>query len=114
MAFGIYDIEIEQGETFGLDLTLNDESGALRPLVNYVARLVFRTFTSSVSATDSWETGNEITTHDTAPNLRITVPATSTAAYPVGFYDYDLEIELSGIVEKVLRGKVQITGEASR
>lgn len=114
MAFGIHDFEIEQGETFGLDLTFKDEDGTLRPLSTYTARIDLRTFRGAATATDRWNTGEEITVHDTAPNLRLTVPASKTATYETGSYDYDLEVELAGVVEKLLVGKVMITGEATR
>tara|TARA_S200002703_G_scaffold26470_2_gene22734 strand:+ start:543 stop:887 length:345 start_codon:yes stop_codon:yes gene_type:complete len=114
MAYGIYDFEVEQGETFGLDITFTDEEGTLRQLANYEARIDIRTFRGAATATDTWNTGEEITVHDTAPNLRLTVPASKTAGYATGSYDYDLEVELAGVVEKLLVGKVMITGEATR
>jgi hypothetical protein len=114
MAYGIYDFDVEQGTTFGLDVTFNDEAGTLRQLANYEARIDIRTYRGAPTATDTWNTGEEITVYDTAPNLRLTVPASKTATYAVGSYDYDLEIELSGVVEKLLQGKIRITGEATR
>ena len=114
MAYGIYDIEIEQGTTYGLDLTFIDENEVLRPLSTYDARMMLRTYKAAAEAQDNWNSGDEITLFDTAPNLRLTVPASKTASYPVGSYEYDLEVELAGVVEKLLTGKVIITGEASR
>lgn len=114
MAYGLYDFEVEQGTTFGMDITFKDQDDTLRPLANYTARIMMRTHLNEPTPTDIWNTGEEITVADTAPNLRLTVPASKTASYPVGSYDYDLEIELAGVVEKLLVGKIRITGEASR
>ena len=114
MAYGIYDFEVEQGETFGLDLTFSDEDGTLRQLADYEARLDIRTYRGAETATDRWNSGEEITLHNTAPNLRLTVSATKTASYKTGSYEYELEVELSGVVEKLLVGKIMITGETTR
>lgn len=114
MAYGIYDFEVEQGTTFGVDVTFRDADGSTRPLANYAARIDIRTFRGAPTATDIWNTGEEITVFDTEPNLRLTVPASKTASYPVGSYEYDLEVELAGVVEKLLVGKIIITGEATR
>lgn len=114
MAYGIYDIEFEQGTTYGLDLTFKDQDEVLRPLSDYTATMMIRTYRAAENAQDNWNSGDEITLYDTAPNLRLTVPASKTASYPVGSYEYDLEVELDGVVEKLLTGKVKVTGEASR
>jgi hypothetical protein len=115
MAAGIFDIEIPQGSSYGLDLTFKDEDGSIRPLFGYVARSSIRTYAESTEALDTWSTTTgEITVHDEAPNLRLTVGGNDTALYPAGEYVYDLEIELNGVVEKVLQGNVNVIVEVTR
>lgn len=114
MALGFHNIEVEQGVTYGLDLTFKNGDGTIRDLTAYAARLMFRTHLEANTPQDIWNNGEEITLSSTAPNLRITASASKTSSYPVGTYEYDLEVELSGVVEKVLAGKLRVIGEVSK
>jgi hypothetical protein len=114
MAYGIYDFEVEQGTTFGADLTVKDEDGNIRDLTTYTARLYIKTHRGEATPTDIWNSGQEITMQSVSPNIRITVGASATAGYLSGVYEYDLEIEQNNVVEKVLVGKIKVLGEVSR
>lgn len=114
MAYGVYDFVVEQGTTFGADLTVKDESGNIRDLSSYSARMHIKTHRGESTPSAIWNSGDEITMAATGPNIRITVSASSTAGYTSGVYEYDLEIELTGVVEKVLAGKIKVKGEVSQ
>ena len=114
MAYGIYDFEVEQGTTFGADLTVKDENGDIRDLTTYTARLYIKTHRGEATPTDIWNSEQEITMQSVSPNIRITVGASATEGYLSGVYEYDLEIEQNNVVEKVLVGKIKVLGEVSR
>lgn len=114
MAYAIYDFDIDQGSTFGVDLTFKDADGTVRNLEDYTATMHLRTSFDEPDTTDIWNSGHEITLSATEPNIRLTVSASQTASYPVGSYEYDLEIEQVGVVEKVLQGKINVTNEATK
>ena len=114
MSYGIYDFDVEQGSTFGADLTVKDGSNNVRDLSNYTARMHIKAHRGEPTPTAIWNSGDEITMSATSPNIRITVAASNTAGYASGVYEHDLEIELSGVVEKVLVGKIKVKGEVSQ
>jgi hypothetical protein len=109
-------ITIEQGSTFSLSLAYKDSSGTLIDLSTYSARMQCRVGRDATSTVFSLTSGSEITLSDSDPNLLITIPATTTAAYDAPLRGvYDLEIESAGgVVTKILKGTLLIEAEVTR
>lgn len=58
--------------------------------------------------------GSGITLGGTAGTIDIIVPATVTAGFVADQYVYDLEIEATSVVTRVIQGNLIITPEVSR
>lgn len=117
---GQYDITIEQGATWRLELTWQDSEGAPIDLTAYTARMQVReayvssgTWLSLTSAS-----GGGITLGGAAGTVVITATAEQTAAIPVrGNVQavWDLELAQSGEpVVRLLSGIAYITPEVTR
>ena len=120
MTFEIYGntITIEQGSTFSLSINWSDSAGTTLTLDtdNYTARMMGRVGRESSSTLFSWTSGAEITLADTNPNVLITAAATATDDLPApteGVYDLEL-VSATGVVSKILKGRLRIEREVTR
>lgn len=120
-----YNIELNQGDTFSLNLTVKNPSGSLKNLTSHTARMQMRPSYSSNTVTESLSTANgEISINTTSSTVSLTLSAARTAAITVdmdnGFpprtkYVYDLElIDGSSAVTKLIYGEVTVYGEVTR
>ena len=121
-----YNINIWQGATFGLTITVKDAAGNVSNLTNYTARMQIREAYDSASATESLTTANgEITITGAEGNVAIELAATRTANIfvdltgpgkpPKKIYVYDLElIDTSNVVSKLLYGDALVYAEVTR
>jgi hypothetical protein len=121
-----YNINIWQGATFGLTITVKDAAGNVSNLTNYTARMQIREAYDSASATESLTTANgEITITGAEGNVAIELAATRTANIfvdltgpgrpPKKTYVYDLElIDTSNVVSKLLYGDALVYAEVTR
>lgn len=109
-------ITVEQGSTFTLSINYKDSNGATIDLSTYSARMQCRVGRESTTTAFSITSASEIALGSSDPNLLITIPATTTAAYDAPLRGvYDLEIEsASGIVTKLLKGTLLIEAEVTR
>lgn len=120
-----YNIELNQGDTFSLNLTVKNPSGSLKNLTGYTARMQLRPSYSSNTVTESLTTSNgEISINTTSSVVALTLSATRTAAIKVDMdagmpprtrYVYDLElVDSSSVVSKLMYGEVIVYGEVTR
>jgi hypothetical protein len=116
MGAGVYDLEIEQGETFNPVLTWTDSTGALVNVTGYTARMQIRRSADATAALLELTTANgRITLGGVAGTITFSVSATDTAALPSGIFRYDLELVSSGgVVTKLLKGDVVVSQEITR
>jgi hypothetical protein len=116
MRAGKYQIVIEQGATFTLQLVWKDANGVAVDLTGYAARMQVRrgvevpdTLLSLTSA------GGGIVLGGAAGSIAISVPASVTQTLDPGSAVYDLEMESpSGFVTRLLQGRVIISPEVTR
>ena len=88
MSAANYDLVIDQGSTFAIDLTIK-ESGSAKDLTGYSARAQMRsTKTSSTVAA----TFTCTVTNASGGILKMELPATTSSAMEAGMFFYDLEI----------------------
>jgi hypothetical protein len=107
-----YDLEIFQGQTYALSLTLRDISGNALNLAGYTISGYLKTrYSDSGKLTDL-----NVAITD-APNGIVTlgISAPGTAILPVnyGFYDIEMTKVSDGTVTKVLAGKASIYPEVT-
>ena len=112
MSAGTYNLVIDQGSDFALDLVIKQSGSALN-LSNYSGRAQLRTsvLASSVSATFT------VSVTDAANGaLKMQLPAATSTGLAAGQYVQDLEIFTSAdaIVKRIVGGTVTITPEVTR
>ena len=112
MSAGTYNLIIDQGADFALDLVIKQGGTALN-LSNYSGRAQLRTSVdaSSVSATFS------VTVTNAANGaLKMQLPAATSSGISAGQYVYDLEIFTANdsIVKRIIQGDVTLTPEVTR
>ena len=126
---GKYNIVIEEGSTFGLDLLYKDSSGNRQNLSSYTGRMQIRDSPGGdlIDSTDSnirighkeqngtfvtSGLGDATTTHQS--NISIEIFATHTANYDFEKAFYDIEIQAGNHVERVIEGSVTLSREITQ
>lgn len=112
MSAGTYNLVIDQGSSFALDLVIK-EGGAALNLTQYTGRAQLRT---SVSASSVSATFTVTKTNAAEGSLKMELAATTSASLAAGQYVYDLEIFTANdaIVKRILQGDVTLTPEVTR
>tara|TARA_Y100000817_G_scaffold86195_1_gene66918 strand:+ start:168 stop:506 length:339 start_codon:yes stop_codon:yes gene_type:complete len=112
MSAGTYNLVIDQGSDFALDLVIKQSGSALN-LTNYTGRAQLRT---SVTASSASATFTVTKTNAAGGALKMELSASTSSSLAAGQYVYDLEIFTSGdaIVKRILQGEVTITPEVTR
>jgi len=106
----IQNIYIDQGTTFSLSLTVNDQNGDIKDLTGYTVaaqmrRSYYTTTSTSFTAAVSLPEDGEVT---------ISLTAVQTSAIKAGRYVYDIEITGDGETLRVLEGIVVINPEVTK
>lgn len=112
----IYDIEVDQGATFQMQLTWKDENGNPVDLAGFTARMQIRkrARADEVLAEATTENGY-ITLGGDEGTVEISVPASVTEDFDFKRGVYDLELESSGgIVTRLIQGCVYVDREVTR
>lgn|SRR5574343_526082 len=116
MAASTYDILIEQGATFQLNLVWKDSGGTPINLTGYTARMQVRHKLADTSPLLDFTTENgAITLGGVLGTISILGLATLTDALTVKSGVYDLElVSAGGIVTRLIEGGVTITPQVTR
>ncbi len=111
-----YDITIEQGATFQLNLIWKDSAGVPIDLTGYTAKMQVRQRYASDDAVLSLSTtAGTIVLGGVAGTINITGPAADTAAITIKQGVYDVELtSAGGIVTRLIEGCVAISPEVTR
>ena len=112
MSAGTYNLVIDQGSDFALDLVIK-QSGTALNLSNYSGRAQLRTSVSASSASASFS----VTVTNAANGaLKMQLPAATSSGISAGQYVYDLEIFTANdsIVKRIIQGDVTLTPEVTR
>ena len=112
MSAGTYNLIIDQGSDFALDLVIKQGGTALN-LTNYTGRAQLRT---SVDASSASATFTVTKTNPTEGALKMQLPAATSSGISAVEYVYDLEIFTSGdsVVKRIIQGSATITPEVTR
>jgi|TARA_R110002074_G_scaffold1229_3_gene7367 hypothetical protein len=112
MSAGTYNLVVDQGSSFALDLIIK-QSGAALNLTNYTGRGQLRTSHSAGSTAASFTVTK---TNASGGALKIELSPATTAGLAAGQYVYDLEIYTANnaIVKRILQGDLTLTPEVTR
>ena len=110
MSAGNYNISIDQGSDFSLQLTVQ-ESGSAKDLTGFSVRGQMRPTIDSSTLTASF-TGT--VTNASSGICTISLPYTITTDITVGQYAYDIELYTVSTVQRLLQGTATIKGEVTR
>ena len=107
-----YNLIIDQGSDFALDLVIKQGGTALN-LTNYTGRAQLRT---SVDASSASATFSVTVTNAANGALKMQLPAATSSGISAGQYVYDLEIFTANdsIVKRIIQGDVTLTPEVTR
>lgn len=117
MAAATYDITIEQGATFLMNVLWKDSAAVPIDLTNYTARMQVRyKYNSADALLDMSTTDGSIVLGGVAGTIAVTGAAADTAAIDVktGVYDLEMTDTVTGIVTRLLEGCATITPEVTR
>ena len=121
-----YKLEIWQGSTFSLTITVKDAKSNVQNITGYDAMMQIRSGYDAANATETMSVSNgEITIDGANGNVYIELAATRTANIPVdvmgngippkSIYVYDLElVDNDGKVSKLLYGTADVYAEVTR
>ena len=112
MTAATYNLTIDQGSDFAIDLIVKD-SGVVKNLTGYSARAHMR---STKSASAIAATFTSTITDATGGTVKMQLTNAVTSAISPGKYYYDLELYTSGnaIVSRLMQGTVILTPEVTR
>ena len=112
MAAGIYNITIEQGSDWAMQIVVKDD-GVVRNLTGYSARAQIRPRKTSSTLTGTMTCS--ITLPETGA-IRLQIANAVSKLLTPGTYYWDLEIYTANdaIVNKILKGKAEVDAEVTR
>jgi len=113
MSAANYDLVIDQGSTFAIDLVIK-ESGSTKNLTGYSARAQMRSTKTSSTVAGTFTC--TVLTPATDGKVKMELSATTSSGMEAGMYFYDLEIHTGSdvIVKRLLEGKVTLNQEVTR
>ena len=112
MSAGTYNLVVDQGSSYALDLVIK-QAGSAMDLTNYTGRAQIRTTHTASSASASFTVTK---TNASGGVLKMELSTATTTALAPGQYVYDLEIYTSGdaIVKRILQGEITLTPEVTK
>jgi len=110
MSAGTYNITIDQGSDFSLQLTIQ-EGGSAKNLSGFSVRGQIRPTIDSSTLTASF-TGT--VTNASSGICTVSLPYTTTDDISAGTYQYDIELYTDSTVQRLLQGTATVKGEVTR
>ena len=110
MSAGTYNIKIDQGSDFSLQLTVQ-EDGSAKNLAGFSARAQMRPTIDSSTLTATFTC---TVTDATNGVLTMTLANTLTDDIDVGQYFYDLELFTGSTSQRLIQGTATVSGEVTR
>jgi hypothetical protein len=110
-----YNVTIDQGANWDLNVEYDNPNGTPVNLTSYTAALQLRSLPESATAVLSLSTGSGITITGATGLVAISATATQTRAIDEGIYFYDLEITSpQSVVTRLIQGQAVVTPEVTR
>ena len=116
MTAGIYNFTIDQGAQYTTQIIWADSSGNPINLTGYTAAMQLRLQAASPnpSALNLTSSNGGITITPVAGEMDILMTTAQTGALNAGFYVYDLEIALSGVVTRIIQGQITVSAQVTQ
>lgn len=113
MTAATYDLVIDQGSDFAIDLLIKEE-GVPKDLTGYLARAQMRSTRTSSTVAGSFTC--TVLTPNTNGKVKMELPNAVSSLMEAGRYFYDLEIHTANnvIVKRLIQGEVVINQEVTR
>ena len=109
MVAGSHNFKIEQGTTFNNTITYTQANGSAVNLSGAAITLKAKDNRSDSLLVVDLSVGNGITiTNATGGIFTISIASAVTATYTWNRADYDLDITISSVTERILTGQIQI------
>jgi hypothetical protein len=119
MAAGVTDLYIEQGATFTRTLTLESAPGVPIDLTGYTVRGKIKTGATSTSTVATFDclvdaplTG--VIVVSLTSTITAGIPTTGDKYSALSKYYYDIEMEIGGVVTRLLNGQVTVSPEVTK
>lgn len=110
-----YNVEIDQGADWFLNVTYEQPAGTPVNITGYTSALQLRSLPTDATAVLSLSTGSGITITGSTGLVAVHATATQTRAIDEGIYYYDLEItSQSNIVTRLVQGQAYVSAEVTR
>lgn len=111
-----YNIVIDQGADYFLNVTYDNPDGTPVNITNYTAEMQIRVNANSPTAVLTLTTGSGITITGSSGLIAIRATAAQTRAIDEGPYVYDLEITApsTGVVTRIIQGQALVSAEVTR
>jgi hypothetical protein len=110
-----YNVEIDQGADWFLNVTYEQPAGTPVNITGYTSALQLRSLPTDATAVLSLATGSGITITGATGLVAIRATAAQTRAIDEGVYYYDLEITSpAGIVTRLVQGQAYVSAEVTR
>lgn len=110
-----YDLHLNQGETFRLDIPVLDDAGAPVDITGMTARAQVRARRADTTAVHEWSTtaGNLTLASN---NITLNVPAATSAAWAwrLGYWDLELTEPATSTTTRLVEGAVVVSPEITR
>lgn len=118
MAAGVYNTVIERGATFSLTVTYKDASANPVDLTGWTVRMQVRETPADSSPILTSEGGSPtiVLTKNSSGVITATITAATTSALTqtTAYYDIEAEETATGLVRRVLQGRIIISVEITR
>ena len=116
MTAGIYNFTIDQGAQYTTQIIWADGSGNPIDLTGYTAAMQLRLQAASPnpSSLNLTSSNGGITITPVAGEMDILMTTAQTGALNAGFYVYDLEIALSGVVTRIIQGQITVSAQVTQ
>lgn len=114
MTAGIYNFTIDQGSVFTLNLVYEDPDGNPINLSGQTARMQLRRrYDSAAVLTLTTNAGGGIVITGGTGNILITITDEQTGTLESGFYQYDLELDNAGTIERLIQGQTTVSPQVT-
>jgi hypothetical protein len=115
MAAGTYNITLEQGATFAVQLLWQDENATPINLTGFTAEMQIRKSSKADIALITLTDTAGLTLGGSAGTIDVLISASETAALPSDFIGvYDLEINSGSEIIRLIEGQVVVNAEVTK
>lgn len=111
-----YNVVVDQGADWFLNVTYDQPNGTPVDITDYTAELQFRSLPNDPVAVLTLTTDEGITITGVEGLIAIHATAAQTRAIDEGIYYYDLEITApsTGVVTRIIQGQADVSAEVTR